>query len=68
MKFIVKRNIYTNEILDIWYSLKECANDMGVKSPTILQAIKLHGKCKNYYFEYVYLDKIKILSILQNDR
>lgn len=67
MKFIVKKNIYTNEIVDIWDSLKECANDIGVKPPTILQAIKLHGKCKNYFFEYIYIPKEKIICLLKNE-
>ena len=68
MKYIVKKNIYTNKIEDCWDSLKQCADEIGVKSPTIKQAIKKHGKCKNYYFGYKELDKKYILELLQNDR
>lgn len=65
MKFIVKRNIYSNKVEDCWQSLKECANDMGVKPPTIKQAINKHGKCRNYYFDYVFIDKKDILNFIQ---
>lgn len=67
MKFIVKKNIYTNEIEDCWDSLTECANDMNVKPPTIKQAIKRGCKCKNYFFNYKELDKKYILNLLKND-
>lgn len=68
MKYIVKKNIYTNEIEDCWDSLKKCADEIGVKSPTIKQAIKTKGKCKNYFFAYKELDKKYILELLKNDR
>lgn len=67
IKFIVKRNIYTNKIEDCWQSLKECANDMDVKPPTIKQAIRTNGKCKNYFFTVEYIDKKYILELF-NDK
>lgn len=67
MRLIVKRNIYTNEIVDCWDSLKECAEDIGVKCPTILQAIKKHGKCHDYFFGYVEVDKRKILKLIKDE-
>ena len=67
MRIIVKRNIYTNEIVDCWDSLKECAEEMGVKPPTILQSINKHCKCKDYFFGYVYVDRKKILKLIQNE-
>lgn len=63
-KVIVKKDIYEGKILDIWQSRKECAKAMGVSEPAISQAIKLHGKCKNYFFEKIEIPKEKILKIL----
>ena len=68
MKLIVKRNIYTNEIVDIYENMNIAAKEMNVTIQSILQAIKKHTKCKDYYWEYINIDKEKILYILNNDR
>ena len=67
MKFIVKRNIYTNEIVDCWDKLKTCAEEIGVKPPTIKQAIRTGGKCHDYFFGYIDIDKKKILELIKDD-
>ncbi len=67
MKLIVKRNIYTNEIVDIYENMNIAAKEMNVTIQAILQAIKKHTKCKDYYWEYINIDKEKILYILNND-
>lgn len=67
MKFVVKRNIYNNEIIDIYENMNIAAKNMNVSIQSILQAIKNHRKCKDYYWEHINIDKQKILNIL-NDR
>lgn len=63
MIFIVKRNIYTNEIVDIYENMNIAAKEIGVTIQSILQAIKKHTKCKNYYWECINIDKEKILML-----
>lgn len=66
MNFIVKRNIYTNEIIDIYENMNIASKEMGVTIQSIFQAIKNHNKCKNYYWENIYIDKEKILNIIND--
>lgn len=65
MKFIVKKDIYEGKILDVWQTRRECAKDIGVTEAAISQAVRLHGKCKNYYFERIEVPKENILKIIQ---
>ena len=65
MKFIVKKDIYEGKILDVWQTVNECAKDIGVTHPAILQAIKTGGQCRKYYFERIDVPKEKILQIIQ---
>lgn len=67
INLIVKKNIYTGEIIDVWDSIKKCAEDMNVKPPAIIQAIKVHGKCKDYHIERIDISKVKLLTLL-NDK
>ena len=65
MKFIVKKDIYEGKILDVWQTRRECAKDIGVTEAAISQAVRLHGKCKNYYFERIEVPKENILKIIK---
>lgn len=67
INLIVKKNIYTNEIIDVWDSVKQCAEDMNVKPPSIIHAIKNESKCKDYKFSRIYISKEKIINILNNE-
>ena len=67
MKFIIKKDIYEGKILDVWQTVKECADDIGVTHPAILQAIKTGHPCKKYCFERIDIPKEKILHLIQND-
>jgi len=64
MNFIVKRNIYTNEVVDIYENMNVAAKEMNVTIQSILQAIKKHTKCKDYYWENINLNKEKIISLI----
>ena len=65
MKFIVKKDIYEGKILDVWQTRRECAKDIGVTEAAISQAVRLHGKCKNYYFERIDVPTENILKIIK---
>ena len=65
MKFIVKKDIYEGKILDVWQTRRECAKDIGVTEAAISQAVRLHGKCKNYFFERIEGPNENILKIIQ---
>ena len=65
MKFIVKKDIYEGKILDVWQTRRECAKDIGVTEAAISQAVRLHGKCKNYFFERIEVPNENILKIIQ---
>lgn len=67
MKFIVKKDIYEGKILDVWQTVKECADDIGVTHPAILQALKTGHPCRNYYFERIEVSKENILRLVQNE-
>lgn len=64
MKFIVSKNIYTKEIVNIYQSMAAAAKDMKVENNSIRQAIVKHGKCKDYYWEIVEIDDKKILELI----
>ena len=64
MKFVVSKNIYTKEIVNIYQSMAEAAKDMNVENNSIRQAIVKNGKCKNYYWEIIEIDNKKILEII----
>ena len=65
MKFIIKKDIYKGKILDVWQTVKACAEDMSVTHPAILQALKTGHPCKNYLFERIEVPKENILKIIQ---
>lgn len=64
MKFVVSKNVYTKEIVNIYQSMAEAAKDMNVENNSIRQAIVKNGKCKNYYWEIIEIDNKKILEII----
>lgn len=64
MKFIVSKNIYTKEIVNIYKSMADAAKDMNVKNNSIRQAIVKKGKCKDYYWEIIEIDNKKILEFV----
>lgn len=64
MKFVVSKNIYTKEIVNIYQSMAEAAKDMNVENNSIRQAIVKNGKCKDYYWEIIEIDNKKILEII----
>lgn len=64
MKFIVSKNIYTREIVNIYQSMAAAAKDMKVENNSIRQAIVKNGKCKDYYWEIVEIDDKKILELI----
>lgn len=64
MKFIVSKNIYTKEIVNVYRSMAEAAKDMNVENNSIRQAIVKNGKCKDYYWEIIEIDNKKILEII----
>lgn len=68
MKFIVNKNIYTNEIVNIYHSMAAAAKDMQVENSSIRQAIIKHGKCKDYYWEVIEIDDKKILNLINDNR
>ena len=64
MKFIVSKNIYTKEIVNIYQTMAAAAKDMKVENNSIRQAIVKNGKCKDYYWEIVEIDDKKILELI----
>lgn len=68
MKFIVSKNIYTKEVINIYKTMAEAAKDMNVDNNSIRQAIVKNGKCKNYYWEIIEIDDKKILNLINDNR
>lgn len=67
MKFVVSKNVYTKEIVNIYQSMAEAAKDMNVENASIRQAILKNGKCKDYYWEMIEIDNEKILSLVYDN-
>ena len=68
MKFVVSKNIYTKEVINIYKTMAEAAKDMNVDNNSIRQAIIKNGKCKNYYWEIIEIDDKKILNLINDNR
>ena len=68
MKFIVSKNIYTKEVINIYKTMAEAAKDMNVDNNSIRQAIVKSGKCKNYYWGIIEIDDKKILNLINDNR
>lgn len=68
MKFIVSKNIYTMEVINVYKTMAEAAKDMNVDNNSIRQAIVKNGKCKNYYWKFIEIDDKKILNLINDNR
>lgn len=68
MKFIVSKNIYTKEIVNVYKTMAEAAKDMNVDNNSIRQAIVKKGKCKDYYWDIIEVDNKKILNMIYDNR
>lgn len=68
MKFVVNRNIYTNELVNIYNSMAAAAKDMKVENSSIRQAILKNGRCKDFIWEFIEIDDKKILELINDNR
>lgn len=69
MKFVISRNIYTHEIINVYQSMADAAKDVGVENSSIRQAILKRCRCKDYDWEFIEIDNKKILNLInENNR
>lgn len=66
MKFVINRNIYTHEIINVYQTMADAAKDVGVENSSIRQAILKRCRCKDYDWEFIEIDNKKILDLLKN--
>ena len=64
MKFVINRNIYTHEIINVYQTMADAAKDVGVENSSIRQAILKHCRCKDYDWEFIEIDNKKILNLI----
>lgn len=64
MKFVVNKNIYTGEIVNIYQNMAEAAKSVGVENSSIRQAILKKCRCKDYDWDFIEIDNEKILKLI----
>jgi hypothetical protein len=64
LKFIIKKDIESNKILDVYNSLKDAASSVNTASPYISQALRLHGNSCGYKWDYVDVENDEIIEML----
>ena len=64
MKFVINRNIYTREIINVYQTMADAAKDVGVENSSIRQAILKRCRCKDYDWEFIEIDNKKILNLI----
>lgn len=64
MKFVINRNIYTHEIINVYQTMADAAKDVGVENSSIRQAILKRCRCKDYDWEFIEIDNKKILNLI----
>jgi len=66
MKFVINKNIYTGEIINVYQSMADAAKDMQVENSSIRQAILKGCRCKDFDWDFVEIDNKKILNLVKN--